>query len=115
MEVQISHCEICHRILTDPVSIAIGIGPECRSGKKHGRLSRVHAARLRSAEHAIEFHEHNLVKLSNGDIYAFTASGWSCDGQAFYTDEQFKDKLEKLRAINLTVLKNIENMENKNE
>lgn len=27
-----ARCSICHRILTDPFSIAVGMGPECRGG-----------------------------------------------------------------------------------
>ena len=27
----VTHCSVCHRLLTDPASIAVGIGPECRS------------------------------------------------------------------------------------
>lgn len=26
------HCSKCHRALTDPFSIAVGMGPECRGG-----------------------------------------------------------------------------------
>lgn len=26
------HCSRCHRALTDPFSIAVGMGPECRGG-----------------------------------------------------------------------------------
>lgn len=28
-------CSRCHRVLTDPVSISLGIGPECRNGSSH--------------------------------------------------------------------------------
>jgi hypothetical protein len=27
-----THCSRCHRLLTDPYSIAVGMGPECRGG-----------------------------------------------------------------------------------
>jgi hypothetical protein len=27
----VTHCAICHRLLTDAASVRIGIGPECRS------------------------------------------------------------------------------------
>jgi len=27
-----AHCSKCHRKLTDPFSIAVGMGPECRGG-----------------------------------------------------------------------------------
>ncbi len=26
----VTHCSVCHRLLTDPASIVMGIGPECR-------------------------------------------------------------------------------------
>lgn len=26
----VTRCAICHRLLTDPYSVAIGVGPECR-------------------------------------------------------------------------------------
>lgn len=26
------HCSKCHRALTDPFSVAVGMGPECRGG-----------------------------------------------------------------------------------
>lgn len=28
------HCSRCHRLLKDPYSIAVGMGPECRGGLK---------------------------------------------------------------------------------
>ena len=38
-------CSRCGRRLTDPASIALGIGPECRGGKAGGRCARLTAAR----------------------------------------------------------------------
>lgn len=36
-------CKRCHRVLHDPVSIAIGMGPECRGDSGHStRSPRVH-------------------------------------------------------------------------
>lgn len=32
----VTHCAICHRLLTDPYSVAMGIGPECRGKMKGG-------------------------------------------------------------------------------
>ena len=38
-------CSRCGRKLTDPASIALGIGPECRGGKAGGRRARLTTAR----------------------------------------------------------------------
>jgi hypothetical protein len=32
----VTHCSSCHRLLTDPYSIALGMGPECRGKLRHG-------------------------------------------------------------------------------
>lgn len=40
-----SKCSRCGRKLTDPASIALGIGPECRGGKAGGRRARLATAR----------------------------------------------------------------------
>ncbi len=28
----VARCSRCHRVLTDPYSVAVGMGPECRGG-----------------------------------------------------------------------------------
>ena len=102
-------CKKCGRKLSDPVSIAIGVGPECRgdSGGSH-RLNQNQKRRLRNIYRADAFARHAPIVLGADTTYYRDEKGWSKDGQHYDTDEGFKSWLEQFNLADFAALDAIE-------
>jgi len=95
----VARCRVCKKPLTDEVSIALGIGPECRQGKgKHAQRAEKRIERTHGylAGTTVEF-----VNV----IYRRTPQGWTSDGIRFSKDDEFLAWLRRYNLIDEQALK----------
>lgn len=88
-------CSKCHKPLTDPMSIAIGMGPECRGGggRSH-KLTRSQVRHIQCIGRAESFMQSQPVVI--GDVTFYKAEkGWTEDGKHFQKEEELKKWLER--------------------
>lgn len=98
-------CSKCGRKLTDPVSVALGIGPECRGGShKVGRMTKHQTRRLRGIYRADAFCRGNPVVISSSVIFRRDDKGWSSDGEHHTGDADFKKWLEQNGLADFKIL-----------
>lgn len=100
-------CKRCGRPLSDPVSVAMGIGSECRGGSMGRRkLSKMQIRRLHSIGRAVDFNQHQ--PLIFGDVtYRREKEGWTSDGKQFTSDEEFKKWLQQYSLADFKAAKAI--------
>lgn len=67
-------CSKCGRVLTDPVSIAMGIGPECRNRKAQLKASRM--------ERTMAFRS-GMPFTAGGSTFTKQPGGWSNGKKVF--------------------------------
>jgi len=76
----VPRCSKCGRVLTDPTSIAIGVGPECRGDSGRSRSKRLHTRRARGQACAQErlnaLQNHLPVVLSETNVYEPVDGGY---------------------------------------
>lgn len=89
-------CSKCHKPLTDPVSIALGMGPECRggsSGKSH-KMTKRQTHRVHCIERAVSFSKSEPITVGN-ETYYRKEEGWTRNDKWYSSDEDFKKWLER--------------------
>lgn len=73
-------CKKCGKVLTDPTSIAIGVGPECRGNSGRSRSKRLHTRHSRGQARAQErlsaLQNHLPVSLSETNVYEPVDGGY---------------------------------------
>lgn len=77
-------CARCGRPLKDPVSIALGIGAECRKSKTPSRRQASHARLVARGQ---AFADRNPIAFVNV-TYTHTGEGWN-DGKRTISNERF--------------------------
>lgn len=100
----ITHCSSCHRILTDPVSMAMGIGPECRKNGDKRRAARVGRSLAFNDHQPISF---NISHGSQGRSvvrYEWTGTDWS-DGRTKMTEADFMKWLQRYGLVDKETLR----------
>ena len=97
-----THCSECHRVLTDPVSIAMGIGPECR---KNGMIRR--AVRV---QRSLNFNDHLPMVVGQDThskkplIYRWDGFMWT-DGKHRAAEKDLKKWLLKYNLVDKETLR----------
>ena len=95
-----THCKRCGKPLTDPLSIAIGLGPECRGGA--GRSRKAPTIRQRNASarvyRAQAFASGQPVVIGS-NTYQRTERGWSDGKGSPIPDNQFLAWLDRYGLV----------------
>lgn len=101
-------CMNCRRPLTDPVSVSIGLGPECRgsssgsgSRRKLSKKQRVQLGRVMRAEQFINGQD---VTFPDAIYHRDPERGWTRDGVRFTSDEEFGRWLEQSNLADKSVM-----------
>lgn len=71
-----AHCRICHKELSDPISVKIGIGPECRNKPKIYRAVRT-----------VAFREHRPFVIGR-DLFIYQNGYWTNPNYGLEMDEE---------------------------
>lgn len=92
-------CTRCGRTLTDPVSIAIGMGPGCRgTGKPRTKRQRLISSRILRGQ---SYSNKSPIQFA-GNVFTFEKDNnvWkSASTSILRSDEEMKAMLEKYKAI----------------
>lgn len=101
-------CKRCGRPLSDPVSVAIGIGSECRNGSGGRRkMTKAQTRHLHSISRAVDFVQHKPILFGNVS-YRREEKGWTSDGKQFSSDEEFKKWLQRYSLADFEAVQVIE-------
>jgi len=91
-------CSRCGRLLTDALSIRIGVGPECRQRSPSRRSSKASERRLRVADRTIAFSQGEPVTVGKLTFTQQDDGSWT-DGQSLYTHEFIEEYLTRYHFI----------------
>jgi len=71
------HCQKCGKKLTDPLSLAIGLGPECRGDSGARKTYRAKVAKHAGRAYVAVGQSASV----QGHVVAHTSDGWTWDGK----------------------------------
>lgn len=93
-------CQRCGRVLTDPLSQALRMGPECRGGSRPAtrRQVKVHNRILRGVAYA----EKNTIKLGQTLTYQYDSknNSWKSE-RSSSTHEKFGEWLQQFQLVTM--------------
>lgn len=80
-------CNRCGRPLKDPVSIAIGLGPECRGQKIRSHRQVKHRNDIQRGR---AYQDKTPIRINSAYVYTHTPDGWTNDGLRYISDERMR-------------------------